>query len=320
MTKVAMIPPIVEILHPFAAEKIKKACAPQTQFAYYTTADVAMSVLKYKSVWMRNAAAMNDYREIEYGLERLDRVREGPLWSRLANALNNVHSGLFEAAVEQFERFRPKLLSDTYITCVSLHDAEERDYGRLSMWRAYGGRNGVALIISGAAILESQGSLAAYTSPVEYFDEQMYERAFERVVTNIEREIKFLSTLPRLDLQNRLFEVLLFAALCVKHPGFKEEQEWRIFSITGSLKGRPLQSDVEVVRGTPQHVTKIPLGRSPNNPLAKRPLGEIVQQVLIGPSDFPDMSKRAFAALLGSAGVPNADSRVHVSGIPLRHF
>ena len=42
--------------------------------------------------------------------------------------------------------------TDTYLTCVSEHKAEEDTLGRLSMWRAYyGGTNGVALVMDIAA-------------------------------------------------------------------------------------------------------------------------------------------------------------------------
>lgn len=36
----------------------------------------------------------------------------------------------------------------TYITCLSEHLSNEDNYGRLSMWRAYGHSTGIALIIS----------------------------------------------------------------------------------------------------------------------------------------------------------------------------
>ncbi|MDJ0278670.1 hypothetical protein QLH51_17900 [Sphingomonas sp. 2R-10] len=37
------------------------------KFAHYTTAENALNIMAVKSVWLRNAAVMNDHSEIEPG-------------------------------------------------------------------------------------------------------------------------------------------------------------------------------------------------------------------------------------------------------------
>lgn len=274
------------ILHPIATRKIQEARDERAQFVYYTTANVAVSILEKHEVWMRNAATMNDYREIEYGLSCLDQARRTEAWGRFGRAIDSCHAGLFEEVVSRFDASRPGILRDTYITCVSRHHSSESAYGRLSMWRAYGGQDGVALVIDGAALLSEEDTLRAYTSPVEYFEPESFAQTMGNIALMIEDEQDFLASIPRDELKRMLFNVLLFSALCVKHPGFREEQEWRIFTLPTLYPDHALSEKIEIVRGTPQHVLKIPIGKK-KNPSAQRDIGDVIRGIIHWSMCFP---------------------------------
>ncbi|MDO3572456.1 DUF2971 domain-containing protein [Ralstonia pseudosolanacearum] len=306
-----------EIFFPIGGGKIRAASDnPDARFAYYTTADVARSVISGKSVWMRNASTMNDYSEIEHGMACVDAALNGEVGQSLRAAIDRCHDGLWDDVVQRFRSWSPGIKMDTFITCVSEHLPQEREFGRLSMWRAYGGRDGVALVLNGQAMLAGSNGSGPLISPVEYLSKDDFVEAARHVAKGIEAATAFLKTIDRYSIHDCLFHMLLFSALCVKHPGFAEEREWRIFTVP-TLWNLGLKMDVEVVRGTPQHVVKLPLEVG-----FTRGVTELVEEVIIGPCSFPHVAARAFRQLFADAGLraEEASARVTVSGIPLRHF
>ncbi len=62
---------IQEIFYPNYNKRVQKIRDNDRKFAHYTSAEVAVSILKNKSVWLRNASVMNDFNEIEHGLNCL---------------------------------------------------------------------------------------------------------------------------------------------------------------------------------------------------------------------------------------------------------
>lgn len=62
---------IKRIFLPYAAKERERIRNDGGRLVYYTTADVAFSILKNQEIWMRNAMTMTDYSEVEYGLQCL---------------------------------------------------------------------------------------------------------------------------------------------------------------------------------------------------------------------------------------------------------
>ncbi|UGS92136.1 DUF2971 domain-containing protein [Ralstonia wenshanensis] len=312
----------LHIFHPIGQPKIIDAQQAGKEFAYYTTADVAVSILRNKTVWMRNAATMNDYMEIEYGVNFLLEILGGEEGQQLESALDGYFPKLWSNVFSNFKSLIPGIRRDTFITCLSEHLPQERELGRLSMWRAYGGKDGVALIIDATAIVSGRDDgVGAYSSPVEYMDEQNFKNSVLLVAERIRQDQNFISSIPGPYLERHLKTMLLLAILCVKHPGFKEEREWRVFITKFLSVSDRLKTDIEIVRGTPQHVVKIPIGKEVDGK-SNRKFSEIVKGVIIGPCAFPEIAARAFRELMEQAGfsASEARQRVTISGIPLRHL
>lgn len=299
----------------------REVLASGGRFAYYTTADTATSILKNKQIWMRNTTTMNDYMEVAYGFKCLHAA-----WGRAEPgnpvylALERSFPGLYKEVSDYFNTWLPGIQGDTYITCVSEHLPEEDRTGRLSMWRAYGGRAGIALVLKGAVMFSETDVLHAYSSPVAYLSSDEFATEVTEVTKNIEEEVEYIRSLDRELLKNVLFNMLRFAVLCTKHPGFKEEREWRVIASPAMNPSEFLIPAVEVVRGTPQTVLKLDLKNHPDQGLFGLALPELLDRVIIGPCEFPQVILGALYRLLVDAGVPDPGSKIFVSDIPLRQL
>jgi Protein of unknown function (DUF2971) len=309
---------IKRIFFPYMDLKTREFMAAGGRFVYYTTADTAMSILRNRQFWMRSTTTMNDYMEVEHGFECLNAAYKAEPGNIFNRSLDACFPGLSEDLKNYFNAWLPGIRQDTYITCVSEHSAEEDQNGRLSMWRAYGGQAGVALILNGAVMFSKSDALGAYSSPVAYLNPDTFAAEFAEIAKNIECEASYIRSLDREAVKHIVFNIFRFAVLCTKHPGFHEEREWRVVASPAMHPSMLLVSTVEVVRGTPQTVLKIDLQNHPDQGLIGLSLPELLNRIIIGPCEFPQAILKAFRQLLVEAGVPEPDSKIVVSDIPLR--
>ena len=308
-----------KIFFQHAVERAKLVQDEQLRFVYYTTAEVAYRILKHKEIWMRNSTTMNDYMEVEHGLQCLNQAHKSGKGQRFQAALDSCFPSLSQEVRDLFDAWVPGFRGGTFMTCVSEHPQHEDTKGRLSMWRAYGGRSGVAIVFDSEVMFMQTDSLAAYASPVAYFGPAEVADELDRVADAIEQNLKFLCSFGRESLKNTAFEMLRFAALCTKHPGFSEEREWRVLA-SPALQASPLLGEhIELVRGVPQTVLKIRLQDSPDDGVVGLELPTLIKRIIIGPCDFPHVVARALGTLLDDAGVADHMDKVVVSNILLRH-
>jgi hypothetical protein len=298
--------------------KIREVVAAGNRFVYYTTADTATSILRYRQIWMRSTTTMNDYMEVEHGFECLNSAYKAEPGNIFNRSIDACFPGLSEDVKKYFNAWLPGIRRDTFITCVSEHSAEEDKLGRLSMWRAYGGQAGVALVLNGAVMFNESDALAVYSSPVAYLDSNTFAAEVVEIARNIESEAEYIRSLDRETVKNIVFSMFRFAVLCTKHPGFHEEREWRVVASPAMHPANLPAPTVEVVRGTPQKVLKIDLQNHPDQGLVGLSLPELLNSIIIGPCEFPQVILGAFRQLLVEAGVPEPDSKIVVSDIPLR--
>jgi len=286
---------LAHIFFPHALEQHSRVKEAGTRFVHYTNADAAMSILRSKTVWMRNSSCMNDVSEVRYGLERLWKTyRDTEAWKKFRGALDSLFPGFSEHIAKFFDGWTPNLLINTYLACLSEHQDAEDEHGRLSMWRAYGEATGVGLVIKNSVLLNPAEGLQAYSSPVAYFDDRQFEERFAQIAHNIAAETEFLRTRGKDDITNRIFEMLRFAALSTKHPGFAEEKEWRILFWPISAEPSPwIKSEVISVGGVPQLVYKLPLENISDVGLVAG-IPDLLDRIIIGPTQFPAALGLAF--------------------------
>lgn len=271
---------------------------------------------------MRNVTMMNDYMEVEHGLDcLLDAYHDEPLQGRFKKVVDQQFPGLTKEVEDLFNGWLPQFKENTYITCISEHNPSEDTHGRLSMWRAYGGRSGIALILNGHVITDGASDvLSAYTSPVGYMTAHEIKQQFETVINNIENSPTFLISLGRERVRNAIFTMLHFAVLSTKHTGFLEEKEWRVIAVPKMYGNGLLNSSIEVINGIPQRVQKIQLQDQPEDGLVGLALPGLLNRIIIGPTEFPKTIREAFISLLSDIGIENPSEKVIVSGIPLRNI
>ena len=261
---------------------------------------------------------MNDYLEIDYGLECLAVAYKSNHAEIFKSTLDAIHSGICEEVVELFDGWSPRFSRQTYLTCMSEHQDAEDNYGRLSMWRAYGGVTRVAIVLNNTPFLSDSDALGVKTSPVEYLSHSRFQQEFKGIGEAVRTYSDLLKSESRDMLKARIFNMFKFAALCTKHPGFGEEKEWRIIYTDELSRSEKLVRAVKVIGGTPQPVYKIPLVDIPGEGLIDVEVPKILNRIIIGPTEHPIVSRDAFVEVLERSGVENPDEKVFVSDIPLR--
>lgn len=225
----------------------------------------------------------------------------------------------------------------TYLLSISEHGPErvvpgvidlESSYGRLSMWRAYGSRGGIALILNPEPFFSPSNALNAFTSPVFYGMPNDFAMEYERVLTAIERNTEAIRALPEGAFEEALQLFIHFSSLSCKHPGFCEEREWRVtYSASpgsehilddGFNAANALQREFRTIAGLPQRIYKIPLRDHPDKGLTGMTVPALRHRLVIGPTQYPAVSFDALYAALQRARVPDPEKRIAVSEIPLR--
>jgi hypothetical protein len=109
----------------------------QTRFVHYTRAEATLKILRSKSVWMRKTQWMNDYLDVQHGLDCLlhayDKSDGG---KRFQAAMEMAFPGITKKFQDSFNPWIQDYRWNTFVTCLSEHDDHEDFTGRLSMWRA----------------------------------------------------------------------------------------------------------------------------------------------------------------------------------------
>lgn len=307
------------VFFPDYLEKHENMLKSGRRLVHYTQAGVAMKIISSEEVWLRNTHCMSDYMEVEHGLQCLIEAydaSDGELG--IENVLDSIYSGLSDELRELFNGWIPHIRSETYITCLSEHIDDEDILGRLSMWRAYGGSAGVAMVLRNSILENELQDIKAYTAPVCYWTKEELSIKFNNLVKRIHENTEFLKQSPKERLIYSLFFALRIFVLCTKHPGFSEEREWRVFYTPALDQSDIVKYCVEEINGIPQKVYKIPLKNNPDRKIVGLQVDEIIDRIIIGPTAYPSVLFDAFVDLLKRAGVEDAEEKVVISDIPLR--
>jgi hypothetical protein len=188
------------------------------------------------------------------------------------------------------------------------------------MWRALGNTAAprVAAVIRIPKFSGGAAALNLTFSPVAYFTESETHDVINSVIKNITENVDFLKSVGRQTILGTVYNMLVAGVACLKHEGFAEEREWRAIYSPRRLSSPLMESSTELIGGVPQIVHKIPLDVTVSPVLAELDLPKMFDRLIIGPSPYPLVMYDAFMQALKTAGVPDAENRVFVSGIPIR--
>jgi hypothetical protein len=176
----------------------------------------------------------------------------------------------------------------------------------------------VALVLNARVFLSPSDALGAYSSPVAYLAQNEFLESFDNLLAGVHGNAEFIRSLGEDVVLNCMFTAFRLAVLCTKHPGFREELEWRVIYSPRYQPSARIRRDIESINGTPQPVCKIALEDVPDEGLVGAAIPSLVERIIIGPSRHPDVMWEAFVDLLREIGVEAPESRVFASDIPLR--
>ena len=289
--------------------------------AHYTNADTAVKLLRNGEFWLRNALTMNDPSEIRYGFSLLDDAH-----GKVQITLNKLAVDLFGATLDEVTKGYHTLIQNTYtktfIGCLSefSEKLDPESLGRLSMWRAYGGDCGVALIINPNPIVQATSRMAVRTFPVRYSESVNVLKDYRDLIDRLEanRDVIKRNGAPQFaSMLQFFFDTIVLGS---KHKGFEEEREWRLVYRADSQARhlKPPKLDVETIRGIPQVVQKIELKNGITGSGGTFLFDQLIHRVIVGPCDQSILINDALFVTLMMNGFSNPELRVKQSAIPLR--
>ena len=304
-----------QIFHPGAMEEIMAVVEEKKRFVYYTSAHTMMQVVRNRELWFRHPTVMNDFSEISYGLQLIRAVFSGREGEQFQQAVEDIFPGTIKKAVELLVGCENDWKLETYIACVSVHNPDEDLSGRLSMWRAYGD---TAIVMNNTPMMASTDLLAVYSIPVLYLTKVELTDYLTKITDAILVDREYLQSLGQVTLVEYIGNMLFQLAIATKHPGFAEEKEWRLFYRPTVQKSTGMTEETVVLGGVPQKIYKLRLAHEPENGLHGADIPSLLDRIIIGPTEFPYVTCRAFVDVLSSVGVKDAASKVVLSDIPLR--
>jgi Protein of unknown function (DUF2971) len=289
---------------------------PVPPLYHYTGAAAIRGILQSGRVWASGAQYMNDWMEVVYGydiimngLRELVEKRQVPERSRavFADALR-----LMESPESPF---------------VDAYFAAFCEKGNLlSQWRAYAGTQGFAiefdpLVIKGELTLTTHAPARNLRLAKVEYDPKKQRKNFDQMIEELCDTIegtgldKSNGTPPTLVEFSRM--VLSSWAATVKHPGFEEEQEWRVIFqplITAEEKYLSTREFVVRLEG-PEFVTHVEF-MPDKKVLGRRGHLLPIQSIICGPSVTMRTTMRALEILLRNNGYD--DVTIRKSEIPAR--
>ncbi|MDG2532477.1 DUF2971 domain-containing protein [Sphingomonas sp. HITSZ_GF] len=328
MNEEELIQRLGPVFQPYAARKIAEARNTGQRFVHYTSCDAAISIIENNSMWLRNATLMNDFSEIQHGLGCLRAYWQTERGETLRQAIAAINPQGVDALVTAFDSNVFNLLNNTFLISVSEHDPSEDEFGRLSMWRAYGQRTGAALVFNNGPILSPTNAISAVSIPVMYAFSEGFADHMDEIAAKLVDEGDLLREIEAAQLAHdgrsliseNMEQVFRHACVATKHPGFREEREWRVVYQPGLNPTQPdrIAPATCTLGGIPQNIHKLFFQNYPDEGFVGATLPEILSRVIIGPTAHPYVVFTRMFDALQAKGVDTNNLLIN-SHIPLRH-
>jgi hypothetical protein len=297
-----------------------KSLGPVPPLFHYTGAHGIRGILNSDSIWASGAQHMNDWMEVVYGYNMM-----------MGTLRELVAEGKFPERSQEVFKHLLRVMQQPDSPFVDAYFAAFCEKGNLlSQWRAYAGTQGFAieldpLVLNGELTLTTKAPARNLRlTKIEYEPSKQkknFLRLIEELTDTIEEQHapkgwksdRFLNTLVEF-----VRVVLSSWAATVKHPGFEEEQEWRVIFqplITAEEKYSSTQEFVVRVEDYTliTHVEFIPADVLPHG---KRGPKLPIKSITCGPNVSMRSTMRALEILLRNNGYENVE--IKKSEIPAR--
>jgi hypothetical protein len=303
---------------------------PPKVLFHYTAADGLLGMLQNRAMWATHVRFMNDTSEMAYGIEF---VREScrEYSDRLARSNRKLWNRF-----QHFEKMIRLILDDSqqntkhYLVCFCTKG------NLLSQWRGYGASGGGYALGFPTKDLPQFEAEFLPDSPVGpatlgvFLRRVIYKPSVQRSV--VRRCLNAAAKHAAYQMEHRkapnpeewlslpLARTIYECLVCFKHPGFSEEQEWRLIQ-----QGRVSNTDVckqsfrsksgrIVSFATLTYRANETARRSPKRKSNHFPISSITY----GPTLDTEASERALQLLLQSYGFSEGQITIVGSGIPFR--
>ena len=289
--------------------------------AHYTSIEVLERVLATNQVWFSNPLFMDDLEELRFGITEGYQQFQNNQDVRRASGSDERASKLFDAFNYYYNQFANEHAIDVYVLCLSEHTRGNSD-GLLSMWRGYGG-NG-----KGAAVVFDTAKFGANPNSPLVIAQVTYESTAARREWLTQKIAQFATLLSTANLPDDrlhwaawlMFQRIKAFALFTKHSGFFEEQEWRIVYFKERDVANKVLPMLGYAIGNRGVEPKLKLELVPVEGVTPPDLslGNIVHQIILGPSISSELVKAAVLRMLDKLGHQDLKNRVIPSSIPFR--
>ncbi len=320
---------LMSLFFPYAIERLQEAREQKTKLAHYTSAEAAVKILRSNEIWLRNARIMNDFSEIEHGNQcLLSAWHSAESGAKLKFLLDDIERGLAAKIGNLLDEGDQERKFETYIFSLSEHDDSD-GYGRLSMWRAYGGASNVAMIFKGLEEDRNWKPKMISLSPVLYADKESFYKQFTNFVSGLEKETEFLKRVSNAN--QELIPAIILSAFthainCTKHPSFSEEREWRllyskqidVFGLDDRASDLIVKKSIEIIDGIPQNIAKLQLVDVPAIDFVDNTLPNLLERIILGPNANPWILFDGIYSEMTAASVDIRKVPLKISNIPLR--
>lgn len=289
--------------------------------AHYTSLEVLEKILSNEEIWFSNPLFMNDWEEVRFGIiHGTNLVKQS---QAVVKALGTPER--YAKFIEHLDffigYFEQEHLLDTYIFCLAEHDHKNTD-GLLSMWRGYGGNGkGAAIVFDTSKITALDGS-ALIIARVHYGTAQERITWLEKNAENF-ASIIAANAIPDDKLYltaHAVFDRIKLFALFTKHNGFHEEREWRVVYLVDRDPAQKLKPMLHYFNGPRGVEPKLRFKVQPLKGVTGDDLSleKIVCQIILGPSQAAELTKRSVIRMLEVIKKPALVDRVVMSTIPFR--
>lgn len=309
---------IEQVFFPNILERQNAVKTSGKRFVHYTSAQAAMSILKERKIWMRQPTCMNDFTEVEHGVQCLQKAYWHPSQT-FKRSLDALFDGLSGEVEQTFDHLLNKTRHELYLACFSEHEDTEDQHGRLSMWRAYGRGNGVGIVFNQGPFFSETDVFKSYVLPISYLEPDALRLNLDKIAKNIDESAAVLKSWGKSLVRDAVLNMLRFVVLSTKHCGFFEEREWRVIYSPSIEASTYLTHAIETIEGVPQEIYKFPIENLPDQGITNLDLNNLVERIIIGPTEYSFALYKAFVKILTDARVENAPSKVIISSVPLRH-
>jgi hypothetical protein len=298
---------------------------PQT-IIHYTSAGAFAQICATRTVQFSASSATNDADEVQGALAILTRHLGSPTFQSWKSQMSTVWPEFLPALAQ---RLGPDMqqAGELYLSCWCEADPDHPD-GKLSMWRAYGDdARGMALAISTKPLQESREKGRV---PIQFFqtryedDAQLCARLQhgpDVFLKHVDVAKAFAAAKGIEQAAWWLSQYWIQCCATRKHPGFREECEWRLlyYPAWDSENVFTERLDVAVVRGQIRPRLLLEASDYSHLDFPGIALHEILEYAIIGPNVVDKASAwRATWRLLTTAKCADAQSKIRVCMTPYR--